>query len=167
MAWIGVPLALATAGYTAFLFGQAEARDLWQSPTLLWHMIAGGFAAGGGAALVAALFFDVGDAAETAFAWTMVGGAAALGLIALAELSSRHPTRNIADAVHHMTKGAYAREWWIGGQVIGVVIPIVLGAVVIAGAPLWVGALGGVAAMAGIWFADDAFVKAGQAVPLS
>jgi Fe-S-cluster-containing dehydrogenase component/formate-dependent nitrite reductase membrane component NrfD len=167
MAWIGVPLALATAGYTAFLFGQAEARDLWQSPTLLWHMVAGGFAAGGGAALVAALFFDVGDKAETAFAWTMVGGAIALGLIALAELTSRHPTRNIADAMHHMTSGRFAREWWLGGQVLGVVVPIVLGVIVITGGPLWLGGLGGLGAMAGIWFADDAFVKAGQAVPLS
>jgi Fe-S-cluster-containing dehydrogenase component len=50
--WIGVPLALATAGYTAFLFRQAEARDLWQSPMLLWHMIAGAFAAGGAGAVL-------------------------------------------------------------------------------------------------------------------
>ena len=50
--WIGVPLAVATAGYTAFLFGQAEARDLWQSPMLLWHMLAGALAAGGAAALL-------------------------------------------------------------------------------------------------------------------
>ena len=33
--------------------------------------------------------------------------------------------------------------------------------------PDWFGAIGGLAAMAGIWFADDAFVKAGQSVPLS
>jgi Fe-S-cluster-containing dehydrogenase component len=32
MAWFGVPAAVMTAGYTAFLFGQAEGRDLWQSP---------------------------------------------------------------------------------------------------------------------------------------
>ena len=50
--WIGVPLAVATAGYTAFLFGQAEARDLWQSPMLLWHMIAGATTAGGAGAVV-------------------------------------------------------------------------------------------------------------------
>jgi Ni/Fe-hydrogenase subunit HybB-like protein len=49
LVWIAVPIALATAGYTAFLFGQAEARDLWQSPILLWHMVAGAFAVGGGA----------------------------------------------------------------------------------------------------------------------
>jgi hypothetical protein len=37
----------------------------------------------------------------------------------------------------------------------------------LSGSPLWVAAVGAVGAMAGIWFADDAFVKAGQSVPLS
>ena len=52
---------------------------------------------------------------------------------------------------------------------IGVVIPLVLGAVFLAGAgtPLWVAELGGLAALVGLWFADDAFVRAGQSVPLS
>ena len=103
--WVSVPLALATAGYTAFLFGQAEGRDLWQSPMLLWHMVAGSFAVGGGVSLFYAMSFDVGTTAEEAFAWAMLGGAAALGLFAFAELSAHHPTRNIADAVHHMTRG--------------------------------------------------------------
>jgi formate-dependent nitrite reductase membrane component NrfD len=167
LAWIAAILGVGLAGYTAFLFGQAEARDLWQSPTLLWHMIAGAFAAGGGVGLIAALVFDVGETAERAFAWSMVGGAAALGLIALAELVSRHPTRNIADAVHHMTRGRYATEWWVGGLLLGVAVPILLGVWFLAGSGLWAGALGGLAASAGIWFADDAFVKAGQSVPLS
>jgi hypothetical protein len=111
--------------------------------------------------------FELGETTERAFAWAMIGGAAALGLIAMAELTSRHPTRNIAEAVHHMTRGRFAREWWLGGQLVGVVAPIALGAVFLGGAGLWIGALGGIAAMAGIWFADDAFVKAGQSVPLS
>jgi Fe-S-cluster-containing dehydrogenase component len=167
MAWAAAVLGLAVAGYTAFLFGQAEARDLWQSPMLLWHMIAGAFAAGGGAGLAFGLVFDLGEVAERAHAWSMIGGAAALGLIALIELTSKHPTRNITEAVHHMTHGRFAREWWLGGQLLGVVVPVVAGIVFLAGAPLWVGACGGLAACAGIWFADDAFVKAGQSVPLS
>ena len=173
--WIAVPLALATAGYTAFLFGQAEARDLWQSPTLLWHMIAGAFAAGGGASLLLTAVF--GGASGTgsriaptefdAFLWAMVGGAAALGLIALAELTGRHPTRNIEAAMHHMTRGRFAQEWWLGGQVAGVAIPLVLGFIALSGGGIALGVIGGIGAMAGIWFADDAMVKAGQAVPLS
>ena len=166
--WIGVPAAIATAGYTAFLFGQAEARDLWQSPMLLWHMVAGAFAAGGGAALFLTLFSEVPESATTGFAWTMVGGAAALGLLAAAELSSRPPTRNIEEATHHMVRGRFATEWWVGGQLLGVVAPLLFGGLVLAGlGPDWLAGLGGLAAAAGIWFSDDAFVKAGQSVPLS
>jgi Fe-S-cluster-containing dehydrogenase component/formate-dependent nitrite reductase membrane component NrfD len=167
--WAAAVVGPAVAGYTAFLFGQAEGRDLWQSPTLIWHMLAGAFAAGGGAGLIAASLTDVSGTAETAFAWVMVGGAAALGLLALAELLSRHPTRNIAEAVHHMTRGRFAAEWWIGGQLLGVAMPVVLGAVFVAsdGGAAWAGPVGGLAVLVGIWFADDAFVRAGQSVPLS
>ena len=179
--WIAVPLAAATAGYTAFLFGQAEARDLWQSPMLLWHMIAGALAAGGaGAVLFSTVIYGYTEPPPEvslentfspdgfeAFVWTMIAGAIALGLISLAELVSRHPTRNIEAAMHHMTKGRFAREWWVGGQLIGVVVPIALGILgVVMGQDL-IAILGSLGAMSGIWFADDALVKAGQAVPLS
>ena len=165
--WVGAPLGVGVAGYTAFLFAQAEGRDLWQSPMLLWHMVAGAFAAGGGFGLLVALVVDVGATTERAFAWAMVGGAAVLGLFAFAEITTKHPTRNIAEAVHHMTRGAYAREWWLGGQLLGVVIPIALGALFLGGGELWLAAVGGLAACAGIWFSDDAYVKAGQSVPLA
>ena len=65
-----------------------------------------------------------------------------------------------------MTRGVYAQEWWLGGQVLGVLLPIAFGVIALGGATT-VGAVGGLSAMAGIWFADDAFVKAGQSVPLS
>ncbi len=169
LSWVGALVGLAVAGYTAFLFGQAEARDLWQSPMLLWHMIAGAFAAGGGATLVAGLLLGLeDDPTLQAATWCLVGGTAALGLLALAELSSRHATRNIAEGMHHLTQGRYALQWWLGGQVAGVLIPVILGLVYAANRDLRaVGALAGAAAMAGIWFADDAYVKAGQSVPLS
>ncbi len=181
MMWIGVPVALATAGYTAFLFGQAEARDLWQSPMLLWHMIAAAFAAGGAAAVVfSTVVYGLTDPPSVvslqstyspdgfeAFVWTMIFGAAALLLIALAEMTSHHPTRNIEAAMHHMTRGHFAREWWVGGQLVGVVVPIILGLIGLSSGQDLVAILGGLGAMAGLWFADDALVRAGQAVPLS
>src|SRR5581483_8903233 len=34
----GIPLALLTAIYTAYLFAQAKARDLWQNPLLPPHL---------------------------------------------------------------------------------------------------------------------------------
>ncbi len=167
--WIAAGLGLAVAGYTALLFGQAEARDLWQNPLLLWHMIAGAFSAGGGATLLFAFAFGIVDPPLLdAASWCLIGGAAALGLIAAAELMSRHPTRNAAEAMHHLSRGEHKTEWWVGGQLIGVAVPVVLGFIYLGNPDLGVvGAGAGIAAMAGIWFADDAYVKAGQSVPLS
>ncbi len=167
LVWASLPLALATAGYTAFLFGQAEARDLWQSPTLLWHMLAGAFALGGAAGLALAVAgFEVGTTAEEALAWMLTAGVVALVALAVGEVVSRHPTRNVADAVHHMTRGRYAWEWRSGllllataGALATFTATGLLGA--------WAGALGGLAAAAGVFAADDAMVRAGQGVPLS
>ncbi len=60
-------------------------------------------------------------------------------------------------------------EWQIGEQLLGVVAPVTLGAMFLAGSgeELWVGQVGAVAALAGIRLADDAFVRVGQSVPLS
>jgi formate-dependent nitrite reductase membrane component NrfD len=167
LTWMAAFVGVATAGYTAFLFGQAEARDLWQSGTLLWHMLAGAVTAGGGSGLVLAAMVSVPDAAVRVFAWALVGGAGALGGIALVELASHHPTRNIQQAMHHLTRGVFARQWWVGGQMFGVLVPVVAGVAFLVGGPSWLGVVGAVSAWAGIWFADDAFVKAGQSVPLS
>lgn len=167
--WATGVVGLGVAGYTAFLFGQAEGRDLWQSPTLLWHMLAGAMAVGGGAGLVAAGAFDLDERTVEVLAWVLVGGAASLGLIGLVEMVVPHTTANQAAALHHLMRGAYAREWWWGGHVVGVALPLVLGIAFLAGPDglRWLAGLGGVSAMAGIWCADDAYVKAGQSVPLS
>src|SRR5438876_10954078 len=49
-----VLLALATAGYSAFLFGQAEGRDFWQSPLVLPHLIIAAVMAGAATLSIAA-----------------------------------------------------------------------------------------------------------------
>ena len=53
LAVLSLPAAVMAAGYTAFLFAQAEGRDLWQSRWLFPHLIAQALMAGAGA--VAAL----------------------------------------------------------------------------------------------------------------
>ncbi len=165
LVWVAVPLGIATAGYTAFLFGQAEGRDLWQSPTLLWHMILAGAAVGGAAALVlAAAGFDVGDAAEEAFGWLLAGGALGVAAFGLGDAFSAHSTRNVADAVHHMVRGRWRWQWWLG---IDLVVVAAVGGALVGPVGVWVGALGGLAAAAGAFLLDDAMVKAGQSVPLS
>ncbi len=166
LVWIGVPLGLATAGYTAYLFAQAEARDLWQSKTMLWHMIAGAFACGGGISILASVV-DGSDGDLAIHVGTMLVGVVGLGVIAAIEYSGEHHTANAKAGAHHMTRGRFAREWLLGGLALGVALPLVFGVVSLAIGDPVTAVIGGLAAMAGIWFADDALVKAGQAVPLS
>ena len=164
--WASAVVGVGVAGYTAYLFGQAEGRDLWQTPLLVWHMIGGALVVGGGVSLlVASGFADLAPAGGT-FAWVMLLGSAVVGTTALGDLFRTHKTTNAEAALHHMTKGEFAFEWWLGHG-LAVVVPIVTAAVVIGGGATVVGAVGGVAAMAGVFLADNAFVKAGQSVPLS
>ena len=51
LALAGVPLAVLTAVYTAYLFAQAKARDLWQSPLLPPHLLVQAVLAGAAALL--------------------------------------------------------------------------------------------------------------------
>jgi Fe-S-cluster-containing dehydrogenase component len=180
--WVSALVGMGTAGYTAYLFAQAKGRVLWGGPLLVWHMIAAAFALGGGTSLIASLIsvtrgstgLSVADAPLTAasvptgtfaFALTMVLGALGLGLIAA--LESEEPNDpGAALAYHHMTKGEFAGGYR-AGLVLSIVIPIGTGVAVIFGAPIVVGAIGGLTAMVGVWLLDDAFVRAGQSVPLT
>ncbi|MEN8040562.1 MAG: 4Fe-4S dicluster domain-containing protein [Actinomycetota bacterium] len=177
--WLSALTGLATAGYTAFLFAQAKGRILWNSPLLVWHMIAAAFAVGGGASLIASMVsvtrgFSVAEVPLTsadvpigtfAFALAMVLGALGFGLISALE-PEEYDDPGAALAHHHLTKGSFAAAYR-AGLILAVVVPAIAGTVVIFGAPVFIGAIGGLSAMAGIWLADDAFVKAGQSVPLT
>ncbi|MGL4649009.1 MAG: 4Fe-4S dicluster domain-containing protein, partial [Caldilineaceae bacterium] len=79
MQWIastaGVVLALAVACYTAFLFGQAEGRDLWQSPLLPFHLIVQALMAGSATLLLMAplvtLFTTIDPTLLIVARWTL------------------------------------------------------------------------------------------------
>jgi formate-dependent nitrite reductase membrane component NrfD len=177
--WVSAIIGLATAGYTAFLFGQARGRPLWNSQLLVWHMIAAAFTVGGGISLIFALLSETTAEPERtgsftsntlalgteAFTWTMLIGAVALGIIAALEAAQKHGP-DVALAYQHMTKGAFAFEYWVG-LVFCVVSPTISAIAVLLGTPPVVGAAAGLAAMVGVWMVDDAFVKAGQSVPLT
>ena len=158
-------LAAATAGYTAFLFGQCEGRDLWQSPLLLPTLLAQAAAAGGASYSLADIAMEVPGVA--AVRWTMLGGIVASAVLIFVEVMSRG-TPHVEAAVAAMTRGRYARQFWVGGVVLGLVLPAVLtGAALATGAGAALPAAAGLAALAGMWFYEDSFVRAGQSVPLS
>ena len=158
-------LGLATAGYTAFLFAQCEGRDLWQSRWLLPTLLAQAATAGG--ASYAVMEFAVDGPEPDAVHLVLLAGVLATALFVAAELLSRG-SPNAEAAVAAMTRGRYARQFWIGGVVLGLAAPVVLVAVSLAAdAGSWVAAMAGISAVVGMWFYEDSFVRAGQSVPLS
>ncbi|NKQ52369.1 polysulfide reductase NrfD [Amycolatopsis sp. K13G38] len=168
LTWLAVPALVAAAmvtGYTAFLFGQAEGRDLWQSPLLFWHLQAQAVMVGGGVLVLAALAGDVTGAARTLLvAAFTVAGAVHVGMTLL-EYLGRHPTTNAAAAAEMAVRGRYARTFWGGGIALALV-GVVLAGIGWAG-PLLVAAVGGLVAQAALLAYESVFVRAAQDVPLS
>jgi hypothetical protein len=166
LAWVGIPVSALMAGYTAFLFGQAEGRDLWQSPVLFWHLVAQAVMVGSGALAVAGLLTGLSDRAWTflavSFVISTVGHLLVLGL----EYAGRHQSRQATVAAHIISSGRYARLFWLGA-----VAPTVVAGLL--GAVAWGAQSGALLALAGLVVQpalvayESAFVRAGQDVPLS
>lgn len=159
--------AVLAAGYTGFLFAQAEGRDLWQSPLLFWHLLAQAGLTGGGALLILAPWLDVPADAER-FLVRCVAVAAVVHLAALVvEYSRRHPTGNAELAARLMVRGAHAPLFWAGvvgsGVVAGLAISQWSASWPLAGVLVAAGAL----AQPAVGLYEVAFVRAGQDPPLS
>jgi Fe-S-cluster-containing dehydrogenase component/formate-dependent nitrite reductase membrane component NrfD len=163
-----IPAALfaaGTAGYTAFLFGQCEGRDFWQTPLLLPVLLAQAAAGGAGLGLIIARPFDLPKTLTTALTWTLLGSVMALGFLIWTELSSKG-TMHVELAQRAMTHGEYRLRFW-GSVWIGLIASGGL-AIVSLSATSWpIAAASGAAAIVGIALYEDAFVRAGQSVPLS
>ncbi len=168
VAVLGAVAGLLTAGYTAFLFGQAEGRDLWQSDWLFWHLLVQALMVGSGALLLLAPLLDASDDLITL---TLVGLAVGtLGHLAvtLAEhgwSGREHGTANARAARMMMTRGRHARTYHLA---------LLVGAVALACSALALltgsVALGLVAAVLvhpSLIAYEHVFVRAAQEVPLS
>jgi len=165
---IAAPTALfaaGTAGYTAYLFGQCEGRDLWQTPLLLPTLLAQAGVGGGGAALVLSPLFDLPHDLVTALRWFFLGSVLVLVFVVGTELSSRG-TVHVELAQRAMTRGTYAGRFWTSVGM-GLVAAGALAAIAIGIDAELPALIAGLAGMAGVALYEDAFVRAGQSVPLS
>jgi Fe-S-cluster-containing dehydrogenase component/formate-dependent nitrite reductase membrane component NrfD len=152
----GVPLAALSAVYTAWLFAQAKARDLWQSPLLPPQLLIQAVFAGS-AALVPVAVFVQPDAADVLA--RVSAGATLLHLMLVAgEATMTHGTAHARLAAWEMTSGRYALFFrtGIGLQAAGTAVLLF--------AP---GPLGAFLVLAGLLAFEHAFVQAGQSVPLA
>ncbi|MFP4598757.1 MAG: 4Fe-4S dicluster domain-containing protein [Persicimonas sp.] len=163
---LGVPLAVGAAVYTAFLFGQAEGRDLWQSPLLPFHFLVQSLVAGAAAVLILAAFMELpegmGALAAGALAVMLVVD---LFVILVGEFAMPHASEVAARAAHDIRSGEFQLHFWAGAIALGHVVPLVL-LLLFSGGSL-VAAFGGVAALIGLYFFEHAFVLAPQKVPNS
>lgn len=144
VALIGALMAIAAGTYTAWLFAQAKARDLWQSPLLApQHLLA----------------CVLAGAAVLGFTTVMAIATAIHLLLIAAEILTPHPTAHARLAVREMVRGryrlAFASGWMF--QLLGIVIAL-------GGAPPTAAA---VLVLIGLFAYEHAHVGAGQAVPLA
>jgi Fe-S-cluster-containing dehydrogenase component/formate-dependent nitrite reductase membrane component NrfD len=170
--WLGLPLALGVATYTAFLFAQAEGRDLWQTPLLPFHMLVQAVVAGSAALLLLALPLATPAALDRVAALALTVALLVNLFITLAgEFAVPHASEVAAKAAHEISDGRYRHMFWWGSILLGHALPLLLlllaalsGAGTMAAILLGVAAL---AAVAGLYFYEYAFVMAPQEIPNS
>ena len=153
LAWVGGPLAVMTAIYTAYLFAQAKARDLWQSPLLPFHLLVQALLAGS-----ATLILLNSDHLGVGVIWILQASLGVHLMLALGEVSMPHPTAHAALAAQNMTKGTYAGFYW-GGVV------LTAGSLLLIGTSFTIGAA--LVGLVGLFLHEHAYVQAGQSVPLA
>lgn len=167
--WVGLPFALGTAVYTAFLFAQAEGRDLWQSPLLPFHLVVQAFMMGSGVLLLIGLFIQLpAQMTQTVTAVFAVSLLVDLFVTLVGEFSVPHASEVAGRAAHEISHGRYRRHFWGGSITLGHIIPLLalfIGWQV--GGTAVLGAAAGLAAAIGLYLYEYAFVMAPQEIPNS
>ena len=154
LAVLGLPLSIMAAVYTGYLFAQAKARDLWQSPLLPPHLTVQAAVAGCAVALPFAAWLEPG--ALVPLLWLLAAASLVHLLFVLGEATLAHPTAHAHAAAREMVRGRFARFFWGG---------VVLVAVAVSAPAL--GPLVAGAALVGLLLHEHAYVQAGQVVPLA
>lgn len=162
---MGLFLGGGVAVYTAFLFGQAEGRDLWQSSALPFHLLAQALMAGSAAVLMAGFLVPISpqmnDVARIGF---LMSATLALLIQLVSEFAMPHPSDGAVKAAHEIREGRYLWHFW-GSVLIGHLLPM---------AAAWLmgtDPLGGFIILGctgvGLYLYEFAFVMAPQEIPNS
>lgn len=155
--WVTSIFALAAAGYSAFLFAQAKGRELWQSSLFFFHLLVQAMVAGSAVILILSIFSDSRRVAfrsdSQLLIWMILNVAMVLG-----ELLIPHGSKDARLAVRSLIVGRWSVRFWTT-LIVGMSLPFFF----------WPSfpILAALSALAGIWWWDDLWVKAGQSVPLS
>jgi Fe-S-cluster-containing dehydrogenase component/formate-dependent nitrite reductase membrane component NrfD len=124
--WSTALFAVASAGYSAFLFAQARGRDFWQSPLLFWHLLIQAMIAGAAALMLVGTLIGV---SLPMFYWLgnllVISLFAGLGMI-FAEHFMNRRSEEVARAADLLFKGALRKQFWIFVVLFGAIVPVAL-----------------------------------------
>ncbi|MGB6386592.1 MAG: NrfD/PsrC family molybdoenzyme membrane anchor subunit, partial [Terriglobales bacterium] len=168
--WPVVLVGFCAAAYTAFLFGQCEGRDLWQTPLLPAHLIVQALLCG--SAVLALLPDALGGSVQalSIAVPTLIISLILHLLMLLGEIAIPHTTDNARYGARLMTHGPFARAFWGGAVALGGAVPLLLlllGHFMFATPSRVQVGLASVLALTGLLVFEWCFVMAGQSVPNS
>jgi formate-dependent nitrite reductase membrane component NrfD len=164
---VGFPFALGAAIYTAFLFAQAEGRDLWQSALLPFHLVVQAFMAGSALLLIVDLFVTMPDDLSRGIMIAFIVALLVDLFVTLAgEFGIPHASEVAAIAAHEISHGHYRNHFWWGSITLGHIVPFVLITVAIFAAAVSpiLAAVSGLGALVGLYLYEYAFVMAPQEI---
>ena len=154
LVWIGFPLAVMTAVYTAYLFAQAKARDLWQNPLLPVHLLVQSILAGAGVLALVAALVDV-ESVEILTKSFWIASVVHL-FMTFGELTLPHASAHGRLAVDEIIRGRLKEFFWISMvlSLAGLLAP-------------WLGGVAVICGLLGLAIYEHVYVQAGQIVPLA
>jgi Fe-S-cluster-containing dehydrogenase component/formate-dependent nitrite reductase membrane component NrfD len=159
--------AIGSACYSAFLFAQAKARDLWQSPVFIWHLLVQALIGGSALMIVAAVLLGCGPLAIYVPAIILFAALTAGLVMILIELALPAMSEDFQRAAELILRGELSRRFWVVVVALGTILPLILlGLGIAARAPALL-AVAAILGLFGLWVFENIFIKAGQAVPLS
>ena len=159
--------AIGSACYSAFLFAQAKARDLWQSPVFIWHLLVQAMIGGAALLIIVALAFGAAPAMIAAAARILLA-ALTVGLVMiLIELTLPAMSEDFRRAAELILRGELSRRFWVVVVALGTILPLVLLGLGIAARAPTLMAVAAILSLFGLWILENIFIEAGQAVPLS
>ena len=169
--WPAAFFAIASAGYSAFLFAQARGRDFWQSPLLFWHLVVKAISAG------AAVLILIGSLelvtpyqfmSPQMFFWLIhilvVSLLAGLAMVC-GELFMKHGSEESIRAGALLLTGPLAKSFWL--LVVGLGVAVPAGLIFWQASALIPGMVAALLSLFGLWMYEHLWIKAGQAIPLS
>jgi len=121
--------------------------------------------AGAAALIIPAAAFGLEANLENLLMWCLFGGAIAQLVLVAIEITS-HGTVSVEMATRAMTHGPYRGRFWTG-VLLGQAGAGALALIAVLSGSMPIAVIAAIAAIVGLFAYEDAFVRAGQSVPLS